>query len=51
MDENKKEIECPDCKNIIELDWSGDVDDESDSGCQGSCHGCHGCDSDDDDDM
>ena len=51
MDENKKEIECPDCKNIIELDWSGDIDDEPDTACQGSCHGCHGCDSDEDDDM
>ena len=27
-DENKKEIECPECKNIIELDWSGDLDDD-----------------------
>ena len=51
MDENKKEVECPDCKNIIELDWSGDIDDEPDTGCQGGCHGCHGCDSDEDDDM
>lgn len=51
MDENKKEVECPDCKNIIELDWSGDINDEADTGCQGSCHGCHGCDSDEDDDM
>lgn len=49
-DEDKKEIECPECKNIIELDWSGDLceDDE----CSGHCHGCSGCgDSDEDDDM
>lgn len=49
-DEDKKEIECPKCKNIIELDWSGDLcgDDE----CSGHCHGCSGCeDSDEDDDM
>lgn len=52
INEDKKEIECPDCKNIIELDWSGDIDDELDGGCQGgSCHGCHGCDVDEDDDM
>lgn len=52
INEDKKEIECPDCKNIIELDWSGDIDDELDSECQGgSCHGCHGCDVDEDDDM
>ena len=24
IDETKKEIECPECKNMIELDWSGD---------------------------
>lgn len=53
MDENKKEVECPECKNIIELDWSGgDIDNEiEDSGCKGNCHGCQGCDSDEDDDM
>ena len=52
MDENKKEIECPDCRNIIELDWSGDVDDRPENNdCQGNCHGCHGCETDEDDDM
>lgn len=52
-DENKKEIECPECKNIIELDWSGDLDEEDDdNGCSGHCHGCSGCgDSEEDDDM
>ena len=50
VDENKKEIECPECKNTIELDWSGDL--EEDTGCSGHCHGCSGCeDSDEDDDM
>ncbi len=47
IDENKTEIECPECQNIIELDWSGDVDGE-DKGCSGNCHGCHDCDEDDD---
>lgn len=47
IDENKSEIECPECQNIIELDWSGDVDEE-DKGCSGNCHGCHDCDEDDD---
>lgn len=55
VDENKTEIECPECQNIIELDWSGEVDDEVDNqGCQhGSCSDCHGCDEQDeeDDDM
>lgn len=59
VDENKTEIECPECQNIIELDWSGDVDEEAQqeetkqndqNSCQGDCHGCHGC-SDEDDDM
>lgn len=48
VDENKTEIQCPECQNIIELDWSGDVEGEEDKGCSGGCHGCHGCDEDDD---
>ncbi len=48
VDENKTEIECPECQNIIELDWSGDIDREEDKGCSEGCHGCHGCDEDDD---
>ena len=49
VDENKTEIECPECQNIIELDWSGEIEDgESGQGCSGSCHDCHGCDEDDD---
>ena len=51
VDENKTEIECPECENIIELDWSGDIDEgEQQGGCSGNCHGCHGC-SDEEDDM
>ena len=49
-DENKKEIECPECKNLIELDLTGDLceDDE----CSGHCHGCSCCDEpDEEDDM
>lgn len=50
MDENRTEVECPECNNTIELDWSGDVEgDDEQSGCSGSCHGCHGCDDEDDD--
>ena len=50
VDENKTEVQCPECKNIIELDWNGGEDEE---GCNGSCHGCSGCDDveDEDDDM
>ncbi len=47
VDEEKTEIECPECRNIIELDWSGNVEDDQ-QGCSGNCHGCHDCDEDDD---
>lgn len=40
IDENKTEIQCPECNNTIELDWTGDIDED---GCNGSCHSCHGC--------
>ena len=42
VDEDRTEVECPVCNNIIELDWSGDVEEDID--CNGSCSGCHGCD-------
>lgn len=34
-EELKEEIECPECHNIIELDWDGD-----DDGCSGYCSSC-----------
>ena len=40
--EDKNEVECPECKNVIELDWTGDLYDEDD-GCSGHCCGCSGC--------
>ena len=47
--EDQNAIECPECKNIIELDWSGDIYDDEDDGCSGHCCGCSGCgDSDED---
>ena len=49
VDEEKTEVECPECKNIIELDWSGDLDDDH-LGCNGGCSSCHGCGPDDEDD-
>lgn len=42
VDENKTEIECPECNNIIELDWTGENEEE----CSGHCSGCHGCSDD-----
>lgn len=48
MEELKDEVECPECKNIIELDWNGDVSDCS----TGGCSGCSGkCNYDEDEDM
>ena len=44
-DELKKEIKCPECENIIELDWNNDEDE----GCTGNCDCCgHDCSEDDD---
>lgn len=33
-----KEVECPECHNMIELDWNGE-----ECGCEGHCGGCHEC--------
>lgn len=44
MDEEKTEVQCPECQNMIELDWSGNPDDEENFKCNGSCSGCSGCD-------
>ena len=35
-DEENTEIECPECHNIIELDWNEEE-------CGGCCSGCDGC--------
>ena len=54
LDENKTEIECPECQNIIELDWTGDIEGHEQSGCAGHCGGCSSCDDcneNEDDDM
>ena len=41
MDEEKNEIKCPECDNIIELDWN---DEKEDFGCSGGgCCSCSGC--------
>ena len=57
VDENKTEIDCPECQNVIELDWTGEVEDETQNqdnqieGCSGSCSSCHGCEEENEDDM
>jgi len=49
-DELKKEVKCPECDNIIELDWN---DDDEHDGCSGNCGSCsHDCsDEHEEDDM
>ncbi len=48
----KEEIECPECHNIIELDWNGgDYNYDESGACSGHCGGCHGCDEDEFDDV
>lgn len=39
IDSKLKEVECPECHNIIELDWN--QEDEHD--CAGHCGSCGGC--------
>ena len=40
INEDNAEIRCPECNNLIELDWS---DEEDEDCCSGHCHSCHGC--------
>lgn len=49
-EESADEIKCPECNNIIEIDWSGEsCGDDCGSGCGGCSHGCsHSIDEDDD---
>ena len=41
-DEDITEVQCPECNNIIELDWNGNLEDD-DHGCGGNCSSCGGC--------
>ena len=43
--DGKNEVECPECHNMIELDWNDDEDTSTDitNGCVGSCGSCLGC--------
>lgn len=34
------EVECPECHNMIELDWNGDEDEECTHNCSGCGHDC-----------
>lgn len=49
MEELKDEVECPECKNLIELDWNGDISDCPENGCPGCKN--NDCNYDEDDDM
>ena len=50
-EELKNEIECPECSNVIELDWNDECgcgcDDCHDEACGHDCSDCH-CDEEDD---
>lgn len=35
--ESKSEVKCPECQNIIELDWNGGEEQQC---CSGHCSGC-----------
>ncbi len=43
--EDIQEIRCPECENIIELDWNGNSNEEDNNGgcCGGGCSHCKGC--------
>lgn len=43
IDEEFNEIRCPECGNIIELDWNGNPEDEPETGCGNNCSNCGGC--------
>ena len=43
IDEDFNEIRCPECGNVIELDWNGNPDDDQEGGCSGGCSHCGGC--------
>lgn len=56
VDDKKREIQCPECENLIELDWDGlEEDGYCNGNCNGKCshHGHDDCDYEDeqDDDM
>ena len=44
--ELESEVRCPECQNIIELDWN-----EEEHECGGECSGCHGHECEDDEDL
>ena len=54
LSQEVNEVQCPECNNIIELDWTGNIEEsESNKGCgAGHCSQCPGCanlDNEDDD--
>ncbi len=58
LNTENSEVTCPECNNVIELDWTGNIEENEqyNKGCgNGHCSGCHGCgnfnDEDEDDDM
>ncbi len=41
----KNEVTCPECNNVIELDWNDEDEEEQTTsiGCIGNCQSCGGC--------
>lgn len=46
LNEAKQEVICPECKNVIELDWN--MEEDGCSGCGGACHEHHHNETDED---
>lgn len=44
------EVECPECHNMIELDWNGEDDEECEHNCSCCEHDCEAEEENDDDD-
>ena len=50
INEENEEVKCPNCNNIIELDWTADIYGEEDNNDFRGCPGCGGCQKFDEDD-
>ncbi len=50
INEDNEEINCPNCNNLIELDWTGGIYEEEKNNDFRGCPGCGGCQRFDEDD-
>jgi len=50
FDASAEDVQCPECKNVIELDWNGGAHEHHEGCCDHGCgHDCSGCEEDCDD--